>query len=85
MRANDTGESSAAITARADDVAWSMMLPMLKTGTPIVRFPRLRRSYARDEQRGLTVGGVTDTRIRKLEQAGVIRHCGVDRYELVGG
>lgn len=85
MRANDTGESSAAITARADDVAWYTMLPMLKAGMPIVRFPRVRRSYARDEINGRTVGGVSDTRIRKLERDGVIRHTGVDRYELVEG
>lgn len=82
---NDTGESTATIVARADSIAWDMMLPLLKAGAPIVRFPRLRRSYARDVQKGLTVGGISDSRIRKLERDGIITHTGVDRYALVEG
>lgn len=81
-RANDTGEPAAAMNARADDLAWQTVLPLLKAGATLLRVPKLRRSYA-DCGQGPAKGGLTDGRMRRLERDGVIRQIGVDRYALV--
>ena len=80
----DTGESTAAINARADDLAWQRVLPLLKQGATLLRIPKLRRSYA-DLGEGPSTGGLTDARMRRLEAQKVIRQVGVDRYALTEG
>jgi len=73
----ETGESSAAIYSRMDDDTWAKLLPMLQAGKKLVR-PSRSRSYYIDGD-----GGLSATRVKKLQQEGVIRLVGVDTYALV--
>lgn len=78
-REPETGESSAAINARADDAAWRTVLPMLQAGRPLVRPVRCRDYYVDG------AGGLTAARVKRLEREGVIRRVGGDTYALVSG
>lgn len=78
----ETGESTASIVARGDDARWSTLVEELRTGATLLRVPKLKHGYA-DRGQGAYGGGISDTRIRKLEKNGVLRNIGVDRYELV--
>jgi len=77
----DTGESIASIRARGDDESWPRVLAELREGATLLRVPKLRRGYP-DRGAGVYGSGVSDTWIRKLEAAGVLVYCGVDRYRL---
>jgi len=82
MTRADTGESTASIVARSDEQAWrDFILGSLESGATLTRIPKLRKSYA-DFGQGPTGAGISDTKLRKLERNGVIRHVGVDRYAL---
>lgn len=81
MSQPDTGETSAEINARGDDRAWPWIVKELEDGATLVRVPKLRRAYP-DQGRGPYGQGITETRLRRLEQTGIVRHIGVDRYAL---
>lgn len=81
MSRPDTGESTAAITARGDDEAWPHIMRALEAGATLLRVPALRRAYA-DHGGGPQGRGISESRVRKLERAGVLRYVGVDRYAL---
>lgn len=81
MSQPDSGESAASINARGDDRSWPWIVKELKGGATLVRVPKLRRAYP-DQGRGPYGQGISDTRLRRLEQAGTIHHVGVDRYAL---
>jgi hypothetical protein len=78
----ETGESTASINRRADDEAWPRVRDELASGATLLRVPRLRKAYP-DKGHGPYGSGITDARLRKLERERVLRHVGVDRYELV--
>lgn len=80
---SDVGESTRSIIARGDDEAWPRIRQELEAGATLLRVPKLRRAYA-DKADGPYGPGISDTRVRKLEREGVIRHVGVDRYSLAG-
>jgi len=85
-RAPETGETTAAIVARADDRAWASIERRLsQRGTScmitLLRIPRLRRAYC-DDGTGPFGEGISDARLRRLEKSGVIRCVGIDRYAL---
>lgn len=75
-RASDTGESLAATARRADDQAWNSVLPMMQAGAKLVRNSKTRRSYVDGH------GGLSDGRVRRLEEAGTIRLIGAYTYVL---
>lgn len=81
-RAPCTGESTASITSRADDAAWTVIVMDIHKGAFVRRVPKLKKSYS-DFGTGPQSGGLSDTRLRKLEAEGVIRATGLDRYDLV--
>jgi hypothetical protein len=83
-RAAETGESTASIVKRGDNAAWSAIETALRNGATLKRVPSLRRSYA-DLGQGPQGQGISDTRLRSLEHAGIVRVIGVDRYGLTGG
>lgn len=82
--ASETGESAAATNARCDDNAWPRVLSALESGATIYRPTKLTRYYTkcqddRDPNNGI---GLSATRIKKLESAGILVRVGVDRYAL---
>jgi hypothetical protein len=77
----DTGESTASINRRRDDQVWPAIFEALREGHTIVRPRRLDRFYI-DQYGTLGSGGLSRSRVRKLEQEGVLCHVGVDRYAL---
>jgi hypothetical protein len=81
---NETGESTASINARCDDNAWHRVLSALQSGATLFRPVRLKNYYTMchddlDPNNGI---GISATRVRRLEQAGIVIRIGVDRYAL---
>lgn len=81
---SEAGESSAAINARCDDMTWPRVLSALQSGATLFRPIKLTRYFTkcpddRDPNDGI---GISATRVKKLESAGVLIHVGVDRYAL---
>ena len=82
--ASETGESTASVNARCDDNTWTRVLLALQSGATIYRPTKLTRYYTkcqddRDPNDGI---GLSATRIKKLELAGILVRVGVDRYAL---
>jgi len=81
---SETGESAASINARCDDNAWPRVLLALQSGATLFRPAKLTRYYTkcqddRDPNDGI---GISATRVKKLELAGILVRVGVDRYAL---
>jgi len=81
---SEVGESTAAINARCDDNTWPRVLLALQSGATIYRPVRLTRYFTkcqddRDPNDGI---GISATRVKKLEQVGILVRVGVDRYAL---
>jgi hypothetical protein len=81
-RVYDTGESSASIRARMDDTQWPDVLKALEEGATLYRPARMRDYYIR---KGADIGGgcLSATRVKKLEEKGILQRVGVDTYGLV--
>ena len=82
--ASETGESAASTNARCDDNAWPRVFLALQSGATMYRPTKLTRYYTkckddRDPNDGI---GLSASRIKKLELAGVLARVGVDRYAL---
>jgi len=82
--ASETGESAAATNARCDDNTWPRVLLALQSGATMFRPTKLTRYYTKcqddcDPNDGI---GLSATRVKKLELAGVLVRVGVDRYAL---
>lgn len=80
--ASDVGESATSINARCDDNSWPRVLLALQSGATLFRPAKLTRYYTkclddRDPNDGI---GISATRVKKLEIAGVLVRIGVDRY-----
>lgn len=81
-RQPDTGDSAASIYRRSDDESWQKIEAALREPGVTLRYvPKLGRAYI-DRGAGPCEHGITRTRVRKLEQQGVLRFVGVDRYTL---
>jgi hypothetical protein len=81
---SDVGESAASINARGDDNSWPRVLLALQSGATLFRPTRLTRYFTkcqddRDPNDGI---GISATRVKKLEAAGVLVRVGVDCYAL---
>lgn len=81
---SETGESSATINVRSDDNAWPRVLSALQSGATLFRPAKLTRYFTKcqddlDPNDGV---GISATRVKKLEQAGILIRIGVDRYSL---
>lgn len=74
---NDTGESTAEINRRADELAWATVLPMLHSGAILRRVPKLRRSYVDGH------GGLSDAFVRRLLKSNLLQEAGLDQYTVV--
>jgi hypothetical protein len=81
---NETGESTASINARCDDNAWPRVLSALQSGATLFRPVRLKNYYTmcHDDLNPNNGIGISATRVRKLELAGIVIRIGVDRYAL---
>jgi hypothetical protein len=79
----ETGESAASINQRSDDAAWTKVRPLLEVGCTLHRPHRLRTFYPHDgvDHVGGT-GGLTASRVKRLEREGVLTYVGPDRYAL---
>jgi len=80
----ETGESSASVTSRSDDHAWPRVLSALQSGATLFRPAKLTRYFTKcqddlDPNDGI---GISATRVKKLEQSGILVRVGVDRYSL---
>ncbi len=80
----EVGESTASINARCDDNAWPRVLSALQSGATLFRPVKLKNYYTmcHDELHPNNGIGISATRVRKLEQAGLLIRIGVDRYAL---
>ena len=81
---SDVGESTASIKSRSDDSAWPRVLSALQSGATLYRPVKLTRYFTqckddRDPNDGI---GLSATRVKKLELAGILIRAGVDRYVL---
>jgi hypothetical protein len=81
---SEVGESTAAINARCDDNTWPRVLLALQSGATLYRPARLTRYFTRcQDDRDPNDGiGISATRVKKLELAGVLVRVGVDSYTL---
>ena len=86
-RAPETGESTASIKRRADDMAWPDIESGLVAGGQLYRPYRLR-DYAvrglpdKDRRNGRMLSA---TAVKRLEREGKLRQIGVDTYGLANG
>ena len=81
---NDVGESSASINRRRDDSTWPLVESALRDGGHLYR-PMAARGYyvcGIDQKDRRYHVGISATRVKRLERAGVLSLTGVDRYEL---
>jgi hypothetical protein len=81
---SEVGESAASINARCDDNTWPRVLLALQSGATLYRPARLTRYFTkchddRDPNDGI---GISATRVKKLELAGILVRVGIERYAL---
>jgi hypothetical protein len=76
---NDTGESTRSINRRSDDAAWAIVETMLRNGAQLRRPPGLKRYYPYRKDVP-TMGSLSETRVRKLLDEGVLERLGEHIY-----
>lgn len=74
----ETGQTTAAIYAKANQRGWVTILPALRAGAVLTRpSPKLRTYYVNGS------GGLSPSFVRRMEREGLIRRVGVEAYQLV--
>lgn len=79
----DTGESSATIKRRMDDMTWPKVLGLLKSGAILFRPSGMRDYYtwpARPGAAYVEATCLTATGVKNRAAEGVLLNIGVDRY-----
>ena len=82
--ANETGESTASMTARSDNNAWPRVNEALHSGATLFRPSGMSRYFTKckndlDPNDGI---GISASMVKRLEASGVLIRVGVDLYGL---